>query len=103
MKTKEKENEILHLGPWNFCNRSNQALRQTGSRRGAVGRIPASSVAGGEGEVGEQLEEVKSYLGVGRIGVGDGRRGGVVEEGVAVLPKLIRLKCANHHQNDNQG
>ena len=22
---------------------------------------------------------------------------------VAVLPKLIRLKCANHHQNDNQG
>jgi len=31
--------------------------------------------------VGEQLEEVKSYLGVGRIGVGDGRRGGVVEEG----------------------
>ena len=24
-------------------------------------------------------------------------------DGVAVLPKLIRLKCANHHQNDNQG
>jgi len=22
---------------------------------------------------------------------------------VAVPPKLIRLKCANHHQNDNQG
>ena len=44
-------------------------------------RIPASSVAGSEGEVGEQLEEVKSYLGVGRIGVGDGRRGRVVEEG----------------------
>ena len=31
--------------------------------------------------MGEQLEEVKSYLGVGRIGVGDGRRGGVVEDG----------------------
>ena len=23
--------------------------------------------------------------------------------GVAAPPKLIRLKCANHNQNDNQG
>ena len=37
------------------------------------GRIPAALVAGGEGEVGEQLEEVESYVVVGRIGVGDGR------------------------------
>ena len=39
-----------------------------------------------------------------------GRRLGVVAEaphgrtaGVAAPPDIIRLKCANHHQNDNQG
>jgi len=45
---------------------------QTFSVDGA-GRIPASSVAGGEGPVGEQLEEVESYLVVGPTRVRDGR------------------------------
>ena len=30
----------------------------------------------------------------------DGKRS---NQAVAAPPKLIRLKCANHHQNDNQG
>jgi len=43
----------------------NRGQNRGGRTAAMAGRIPASSVAGGEGEVGEQLEEVKSYLGVG--------------------------------------
>ena len=38
-----------------------------------AGRIPASSVAGGEGEVGERLEEIESYSEVVLDGVGGDR------------------------------
>ena len=48
-------------------------LARARNRGDTGGRIPAALVAGGEGEVGEQLEEVENYLVVGRIGVGDGR------------------------------
>ena len=39
------------------------------------GRNPAAPVAGGEGEVGEELEETELYPFVGSNEVGDGRRG----------------------------
>ena len=35
-----------------------------------AGRIPAAPVAGGEGEVGEEIEEVASYLMVCSVRVG---------------------------------
>ena len=69
-KAKRKKNEILHLGPWNFCNRSNQVPRRTGSRGGAAGRIPAVLCTGDDGGEGYEHQEVRSYLGVRSDGVG---------------------------------
>ena len=48
-------------------------LARLWNRGDTGGRIPAALVVGGEGEVGEQLEQVENYLVVGRIGVGDGQ------------------------------
>ena len=70
METKRKENETLHRGPWNFCNRSNQVLRRTGSRGGAAGWNPASSLAGGECPAGERQEDGELYPWVVRVGLG---------------------------------
>jgi hypothetical protein len=36
------------------------------------GRNPVSSLTGGEGKMGEELEETEGYLSVGFGGVGDG-------------------------------
>ena len=81
-KKKRKEKETLHRGPWKFCNQSNRVLRRIGSREGAAGRIPVSSIAGGEGPVGETQEESVGYLGrcsvgVGKAGMGLASRSGV--------------------------
>ena len=49
--------------------------------RGALsGDVPASSLDGGKGPVGGRQEELQSYLVVGQIGIGDGRKGVTGEE-----------------------
>ena len=61
-KTKEKENEIWHLGPWNDLGvRKKCPWPEPGTEEAAAVRFPASELAGGEGEVGERLEEIESY------------------------------------------
>ena len=53
----------MQIAPWT-C--SNSCIRSLGRKteEGAVlaGRIPARGLAGGYGEVGEEIEEVASYL-----------------------------------------
>ena len=49
--------------------------------RGALsGDVPASSLDGGKGPVGERQEELQSYQLVGQIGIGDGQKGVAGEE-----------------------
>ena len=45
-ETKEKENELLHLGPWKFVSSQGRSLADGGW---AVLGFPASRLAGGEG------------------------------------------------------
>ena len=84
LKTKEKENELLHLGPWNVLGackyapgRRNRGGRTQGGRRR---RFPATRLAGGEGYGVEELEGVGSYLGVVSIESGTAG-GGLAAEG----------------------
>jgi len=56
---------LLTRGPW----------RREQNRGGSGGRFPARFGPGGEGKVGEELEETELYPFVGSNEVGDGRRG----------------------------
>ena len=49
-------------------------LAEARNRGGGGGRNPAKLVAGGEGEVGEELEQTELYPFVGSNKVGDGQR-----------------------------
>jgi len=54
---------ILPFTPWNHLFSCKGALVRTCRARAAVfGRIPARKLAGGEGQVGEGLEEVEPHL-----------------------------------------
>jgi len=54
---------ILLFSPWNILFSCKGALGRTCRAGAAVfGRIPARKLAGGEGQVGEGLEEVEPQL-----------------------------------------
>ena len=76
LKTKEKGNELLHLGPWISVSSHRGSLAGLGNRGGAGGRNPAWGLTGGVGEVGEKLHGVERNSGMGSVGARDGRSGG---------------------------
>ena len=49
LKTKEKGNELLHLGPWISISSHGSPLAEGTEQGGAVLGFPASRLAGGEG------------------------------------------------------
>ena len=53
LKTKEKGNELLHLGPWISISSHRGSLAGFETGEAAGGRIPAPRVDGGEGKQGE--------------------------------------------------
>ena len=62
LKTKEKGNELLHLGPWTSISSHRGSLAGLGNRGGVGGRFPARFGPGGEGEVGEKVEGARAHL-----------------------------------------
>ena len=61
LKTKGKENELLHLGPWISVSSHWRSLAD-GTGAGSGGRFPARFGPGGEGEVGEKVEGARAHL-----------------------------------------
>ena len=67
LKTKGKENELLHLGPWISISSHRGSLTGLGNRGGVGGRIPAPRADGGEGDQGDEQEEDERNLGVSSV------------------------------------
>ena len=80
-KRNEKGLFLLQKRPWKVLKHCNWVLGR-GQRwgRGLTGRIPARSVAGGEGQGAKEHERLKAHLMEGLGGARDGRRGLVGEE-----------------------
>ena len=58
-----KFKHILQFDPWRFWFFSNEVPGGTSQNRGGLARcFPARRVTGGEGKVGENDEELESYL-----------------------------------------
>ena len=73
---------ILHFRPWKFWFFSNEVPGATSQNRGGLARrFPARRVTGGEGKVGENDEELESYLWVVVGGAEVVRSGGSTERG----------------------
>ena len=79
LKTKEKGNELLHLGPWISVSSHWRSLAGLGNRGGVGGRIPAPRADGGEGDQGDEQEEDERNLGVSSVGAGMAGAGGSAE------------------------
>ena len=73
LKTKEKENDILHLGPWNDLGLADRPLAGARNRGGGGGPFPGKGARRRRGEVGEELEDIEFHPKVVLDGVG--RRG----------------------------
>ena len=73
---------ILQFDPWRFWFFSNEVPGGTSQNRGGLARrFPARRVTGGEGKVGENDEELESYLWVVVGGAEVVRSGGSTERG----------------------
>jgi len=81
LKTKEKGNELLHLGPWISVSSQGRSLADGQHRGGSGGRFPARFGPGGEGEVGEKVEGARAHLWVVVWGLGVVCRGGATASG----------------------
>ena len=72
----------LQIDPWKFWFFSNEVPGGTSQNRGGLARrFPARRVTGGEGKVGENDEELESYLWVVVGGAEVVRSGGSTERG----------------------
>ena len=61
LKTKEKENKLLHLGPWVSVSSHGRPLAEGTERGGSTAPFPARFGPGGEGEVGEKDEGARAH------------------------------------------
>ena len=69
LKTKEKGNELLHLGPWVSVSSHGRPLAEGTEQGGSTAPFPARFGPGGEGKVGEKGEGARAHLPVVSVGV----------------------------------